>query len=266
MRYNSMVILSALAAASLNGATVGATDSVLPLIQDGGGWSTQVTIVNLSPRPASLIVTFMTPKGFNEPWRLTVKASVGKVTGSIVEVPLAPGAAAILETSGTPETLTRGFAEVVELGDRPFGAFATLTQKSGDRILQSVQIPLSPVHERRSVVPLNLAEGASPELIWISQTSSATLDLIFRNLAGEQVRREELTFDNAAQIFVNVRQRWPDLKDFRGSLQWTVTFPNADRYEARTLAGLSLLIREGQAWSVMSGMTLAADQATSSPY
>lgn len=266
MRHNSFFILPVLVAASLNGATVGATDSILPLIQDGGGWSTQVTIVNLSPRPASLIVTFMSPKGFTEPWRLAVKASVGIVTGSIVEVPLAPGATAILETSGTPDGLTRGFAEVVELGDRPFGAFATLIQKSGSRTLQSFQVPLSPVHERRSVVPLDLGESASPEMIWISQTSGTTLDLIFRNLAGEQVRREELTFDNAAQIFVNVRQRWPALRDFRGTLEWSVTFPNADRYESRTLSGLSLVVREGQAWSVFSGMTLAADQATSSPY
>ncbi len=266
MQNNFLFILPLLGVATVTGATVGTTDSILPLIQDGGGWSTQVAIVNLSPRPASLIVTFMTAKGFNEPWQLSIKTSVGKVTGSIVEVPLAPGATAILETSGTPNAMTRGFAEVVELGDRPFGAFATLIQKSGGRTLQSFQVPLSPVHERRSVVPLDLGESANPEMIWISQTSGTTLDLIFRNLAGEQVRREELTFDNAAQIFVNVRQRWPELKDFRGTLEWSVTFPNADRYESRTLSGLSLVIREGQAWSVLSGMTLAADQATSSPY
>ena len=48
-------------------ATVGETDRFIPLIQDGGGWSTQVTIANLSGKPAAVIAAFVTPKGYNDP-------------------------------------------------------------------------------------------------------------------------------------------------------------------------------------------------------
>ena len=117
------------------------------------------------------------------------------------------------------------------------------------------------------MLPLDLTDPAvSPELVWISLTTSATLDLVFRNLAGETVLSDQVVFDNQAQLFVALRSHWPQLKDFRGTVEWTVSFPTADRYEARILSGVTLLRREGAPWQVLSGMTLPADQASSSPY
>lgn len=264
MRKTLLLFTFALAA---HAATVGATDSILPLIYDGGGWSTQITVVNLSNKPASIIVSFLTPTGFNPVWTVVLKSTAGKVVGNLIDLPLAPGATAVIDTSGAAATLTRGFAELVELGDQPIGATAVLTQREGDRVLQRLQVPLSPVHERRSVMSLDLSDPtARPELVWVSLTSSATLDLIFRNLAGDRVLTDQVTFDERAQVFVRVRDQWPQLKDFRGTMQWTVTFPTADRYEPRILAGLCLLARDNQPWQVLPGMTLLADQGSSSPY
>ncbi|MBY0503387.1 MAG: hypothetical protein K2X03_05750 [Bryobacteraceae bacterium] len=256
----NLLVTSAMAA------TADPHNRFFPLVHDGGGWTTQITLINLAAQPAAMLLTFNTPAGFLDTWKVGLKSSPGNVSGNYVDLPLAPGATAVVETSGAPATLTRGFVEVTEYNDLPIGGYATLTRREGDRIVQRFQIPLSPEHERRSVLPVDLSDPlVAVEAIWVSITSSATLDLVFRDLAGNRILNDQLTFDNKAQIFVNLRQQWPNLKDFRGTLQWTVTFPNADRYEARILAGVSLMSRDTW-WGVLPGMTLPADQAGSNPY
>jgi hypothetical protein len=251
----------------VDAATVGETDRFLPLVHDGGGWTTQVTLVNLSRKPSLAVVSFLSNTERDGNWKLGLKTSAGKINGSVVDVPLAPGAMAVIETAGTDKELARGFAEVFEISNNTIGAFATVTQRDGDRIVQSFKIALAPGHERRSVLPLDLGDSqAKPELVLVSLTTTTTLDIIFRNLAGEQVLTDQIYLDNKTQVFLSVRDQWPQLKDFRGTMEWAVSFPGADRYEPRYLSALQLNIRDGQMWTVSSSMTLPADQASTSPY
>lgn len=252
--------------ASLPAATVGPTDRYLPLIQDGG-WSTQVTLINLSRKPILIYTTFLTAEGYNETWGLEMKASVGIVNGTNVDTPLAPGAMATIETSGKPGVLTRGFAEIIEVDNQPIGVFATLTQKDGERVVQRFNVPLSLAHERRSLLPLDLTDASvKPEMVWVSFTSSAQLDIFFRDSAGQQILVDQVFFDNKAQIFLNIREHWPQRKDFRGTMEWSVSFPAADRYEPRTLGGICINAKEGQGSTVSTGLTAPGDQASISPY
>lgn len=248
-------------------ATVGETDRFLPLVQDGGGWSSQITVVNLSKKPALAVVTFLTSRVADEPWQPGFTITSGKILGNVVEIQLAPGAMGVIETSGKAPSLTRGFVEIFEPFGNTLGAHAVLTHKDGDRIAQSLKVPLTPAHEKRSTVALDLTDvSLSPEFVWVTMTTTTTLDLVFRNLAGETVHRDQIYFDNKQQVFVNARELWPQLKDFRGTMEWSVSFPGADRYESRFLAGICLNVRFGQPWSISNGMTLPADQAPTSPY
>lgn len=262
------ILLALPLAANLWSATVGVTDRFIPLAQDGGGWSTRVVVTNLAPKAVTAMVTFLNSQGMNETWRVGLKSSTGSARENYAEAALAPGATMIVETAGAAETMTRGFVEIMDIGEQPVGAYAVLTERKDGRVVQSITVPLSPAHEQRSVMPLDLTDTQqTPHLVFVSYTTGADLDLVFRNLAGQQVRRERLLFDGRAQISVNVRERWPELKDFQGTVQWTVSFNGADRYESRFLAGICLLTRDDRpAWSVLSGMTLPADQASTSPY
>ena len=51
-------------------ATVGDTDRFIPLIHDGGGWVTQITIINLSDKDETVLAEFMTARGFAERWKM----------------------------------------------------------------------------------------------------------------------------------------------------------------------------------------------------
>ena len=269
MRLPIQILLLSVALGQVaQAATVGPTERFLPLIHDGGGWSTQITVTNLSESPAQVVAAFLTAAGYAEPWRPGLKLSSGKASGGTVEVSLAPGATAVIETSGVAAVLTRGFAEVVETGDRPIGVSATLTQKdTAGQIVRSLAIPFSAAHERRSVMPLDLSNPRQkPLMIWVSMTSSVVLDVTFRNLAGEVVLTDQVNLNGKAQLFVDVREQWQALKDFRGVMQWSVTFPFADRYEPRTLGALLVVASDGQPWAALSGMTLPSDQASIDPY
>lgn len=266
MRLNLLVGFTALVLAS-QAATVGETDRFIPLVQDGGGWSTQITIVNLSDKTATVVLTLMTAKAFTEPWKVDLKATQGRVFGFAGDAVLAPGAVTTMETSGTPELMTRGFAEIVELNDLPFGAVARLIKRENGKIVHSFTVPLCPSNETKSMIPLDLTGAAGvKELVWVSPTNSTTLDLTFRQEGGEVLLEDVLTFNGLTQIFVSPLERWPQLAGFRGTVEWKVTYPAADRYEYRFLSSVSIWSFEGQSLVAVPSMTLRRDQRDSSPY
>ena len=104
-------------------ATVGETDRFIPLVQAGEGWSTQITVMNLSGEPAYVVAAFAGSAG---EWQVELRAPRGKVIGANVEAFLEPGGTLVIETSGMPEKVVRGFADITELGDKPIGAVAKL--------------------------------------------------------------------------------------------------------------------------------------------
>lgn len=249
-------------------ATVGPTDRFIPIVQDGGGWTTTVSITNLSDRPAYVIASFLTANGFLESWKIELKASAGRVSGSSVEGSLAPGATLVIESAGTGSSMVRGFADIVEARELPLGVQATLVQKSGEQTIQSFSLALTPAHERRAVMPLDLRPASgTPELVFVSLTSSVQLDLIFRDLAGRTVLEVSTGLDGKAQLSILPLENWPELAGFQGTVQWVVTFPAADRYEQRTLCGLQLVTGgEHTPWNLIKSMTLPADQGKTDPY
>lgn len=133
-------------------------------------------------------------------------------------------------------------------------------------MLPRIHVPLTPAHERKSVIPLDLSDpAAKAEIVWVTLSTTTTLDLDFRDPSGALVWSEQVYMENGAQVFVDLLQRVPQLKGFRGTMPWTVSFPGADRYESRTLSGMVPLSKDGQL-TAATGMTLTADQATISPY
>lgn len=254
-----------------SGATVGDTDRYIPLVQDGGGWSTQLVITNLSDKPTVVVASFLTAKGYAEEWKIELKASQGKISRASVEAILDPGASVIIETSGSPDTLTRGYADVVEYLGQPISAYARLIKRQvkDDKtvVVQSFCVPRSPAFESRSVLPVDLTDpSATMELVFVSPTTSTALDIRFRKDTGELAFSDTITFNGNGQIFVPLLDQWPKLAGFRGTLEWKVSFPMADRYEERIMAALALWSANGLAPLPLSGMTLKADQLTTNPY
>ncbi len=136
-------------------AKVGETDRFIPLVQAGEGWSTQITVINLSGEPAYIVAAFAAT---GEGWNVDLRAPHGKVIGANVEAFLEPGGTVVIETSGMPEKLARGFAAISELGDKPIGAVAKLVRRVDEKVVESFMVSLSPGLESRSVMALDLID------------------------------------------------------------------------------------------------------------
>jgi hypothetical protein len=266
MRPLAFILMTAALACSA--ATVGETDRFIPLVQDGGGWTTELTLVNILKKPASVSVTFMNEKGSNEIWKLSLKSTVGKVFQNGVELVLAPGASATITTGGEGAAMSRGFADVVDFQEQVVAGYARLVRREAGAIVEQIRIPLSPANERRSIVSLDLLRGESLAISWVTLTTSTTLDVTFRNEAGAVVFSDVVRLDQSAHAIVDLLEQWPRLAGFKGTMEWTVSFPNADRYEHRTLAAVILhrSAETGRLIGISSAMTLPSDQLSTSPY
>ena len=163
--------------------------------------------------------------------------------------------------------MARGFAEITESRDLPFSAFARLTKRDNGEIVQTFTVPLSPANESRSVLAVDLKNpAASLEIVLVSLTNSATLDFKFRGANGEVLFTDTVAFDAGVQLFLKPAEVWPKLVGLRGTLEWKVSFPNADRYEYRFLSGVAIYRPAGQMVFAVPAMTLKPDQLKISPY
>jgi hypothetical protein len=257
---------AAMAASFCMAATVGETDRFIPLVLDGGGWTTSITLVNVTRKPAVVSVTFLDRRGLNGTWKLALKASRGKIYDNAAEIPLAPGMSATVATSGADSDVLAGFADVVELQDQLVAGFATLEKREAGAVVERTHVPLVPANERRSVVPVDLTVGETIELSLVTLTTSTVADIVFRNQDGVEVLTDRVPVDDAAHVRFELEDRWPALKGFRGTLEWTISFPNADRYEHRTFGGIALRKAGVRYLGTMQGMTLREDQLSTSPY
>ena len=258
-----LVLICALAPIA-SAATVGETDRFVPLVQAGEGWTTQITVMNLSGEPAYIVAAFARTGG---EWNVELKAPRGKVLGPNVEAFLEPGGTLLIETAGMPDQVARGFADITELGDKPIGVITKLLRRVDGKVVESFLVPYLPGLESRSVMALDLTDkDLAAELVWVSPTYSTTLDLTFRDEKGMVVLEDQFRTDAKPQVFVDPLKEWPKLDGFKGTVEWKVTFPAADRYEYRFLTGVSVLRREGKVIGLAPALTLRSDQKTSNPY
>ena len=121
-------------------------------------------------------------------------------------------------------------------------------------------MPLSPESERKSRLPLRLDSTSGVELAFVSETSYTRVDFTFRDQNSVIVLNDGILFDGATQIFVPLRETFPKLQDFQGSVEWTVSWPGADIYENQYLASAAIVTRDGNPEMIRPAMTLLADQ------
>lgn len=249
-------------------AVVSQYDTVAPLVLDGRGWSTQITLVNLGKVDARVLLNFSTSRGYAEPWKISLSVSRGDVVSgnmaaeTSVTTTIPPNGTLLVESAGTTEALTRGYARLNVLNNIEVGGTATLTRTVEGKVVQVFTLPLSPESERKSTLPLLLHEetGRTTELAFSSDSSYTRVDLTFRDPSGLIVLEDSVLFDSITQLFVPIAETWPQLKNFRGSVEWTPSWPGLDIYENQYLSAAAVLTRKGVIEAVVGAMTLADNQ------
>ncbi len=243
----SMALLGG-AIEGMRGEEVLTSHRVIPLVQDGGGWTTTITIVNLSAAPDTYDLQFRT--GFLQPWPLAAKSASAQGT-------LAPGAIATVQTSGTAEAAAKGLAVLTSLRGGRLGARAVLRHSDGRPPLI---VPLSPEREDRSVLPFDNTNGASTSILWVSETPFALVDFTFLADDGAEIESGQFQFsarDMASQDQFALADRFPSLRNRKGSMRMTVSYPNAGIYDDLFFTAVALQSEPGQPATVVPAMATA---------
>jgi hypothetical protein len=235
----NLALSTCLAVSSLYSATVSSNDKIIPLVRDGGGWTTAIKIVNLDDRPAFYEIHFRKRRGLSDIWNLKLSGPNIEVRDGIAAGILQPRGHAVIETPGTSEQMTQGYVEVVVGEDSKVGAYGLLQKKDEP----SLVIPLAPELEERFSLPFDLRDGASTTLVVVSETPFPAVDFVVRDQAGVKVFEERVEIgasDPGAQELIDLGERFPELKGTRGVLEATTTFPQAGIYDRIQMSAIAL--------------------------
>ncbi len=204
------------------------TDRIIPLIQDGGGWSTTITIVNLEATPARFELHLRT--GLFKDWPLTVagpnvKSLDGAVSGSVPA-----NSSTTFRTPGAgPSQL--GYGMLYSIDGGRLGATCTIDQPLTG---VSLNVPLTPEREDKLVIPFDNTEGASTALVWLSETLFSLVDYRALNTDGVELLAGRYQFSSqnpsSQEMFV-LSDRFPELKGRKGTFLMELNYPNTGIYD-----------------------------------
>ncbi len=221
-------------------AEVRLSDRILPLIQDGGGWKTEITIVNLESTAAPF--ELLMRKAGSGNWSISVAAtSVITVEDAYIRGKLAPFGSVTLETTGTSNTLETGHAFLYSLDNIRLGAKAVIRNQEKK---VSLTLPLSPEREDRLLIPFDNTGNARASLLWLSETPYTMIDYVVLSQEGKELLKGNFQFDQNTQDLFVLAERFPQLKGIRGLIQMQVSFPNVGIYDELFLT--ALVVQEDQ--------------------
>lgn len=232
----------------MRGEEVLSSHLVIPLVQDGGGWTTTITIVNLSSSPDTYDLQFRT--GFLQAWTLTTAPASLQGT-------LAPGAIATIQTTGKSEGAGKGLAVLTSLRGGRLGARAVLRHSDGRPPLI---VPLSPEREDRTILPFDNANGASTSIVWVSETPFALVDFTFLDDSGAEIASGQFQFsarDMMSQDHFSLAERFPVLRNRKGIMRIAVSYPNAGIYDDLFFTAIALQSEPGLPPTVVPAMATA---------
>lgn len=226
-------------------ASIGWSDEVLttqrslPLIEDGGGRYTEITLVNLESSTASFQMLFQTDSG-GRYWALQPRLTGGPSSavawdGSYVTGVLQPGQSVTFRTPGDGAELRMGHATLYSVENARFGMQAVIFNGSK----QLLVVPACPEREDHLLLPFDNTNGRSASILWISETPYALVHYRVRTQVADGnadglIATGDIQFtisdDRTLNVF-RVDERFPETSGLRGTVELTIDYPSAGIYD-----------------------------------
>jgi hypothetical protein len=234
-----LLAVLAVGVAGVFGSEVTVTDRILPLIQDGGGYSTAITIVNLETTASTFEILFLSRTGAY--WEIPVSGPAGVVSdGSYVRGALPAGRSVTFRTNGTAAEPSVGHATVFSAENARLGVTAVVTKRGA---AAGLTVPVSPEREDRLVLPFDNTNGATTSLLWVSDTPYTMVTYRAISEEGQELMNGSFQFsvsDNLVQDLFSVADRMPAAQGVRGIIELQIDYPDAGIYDELYFTGLAI--------------------------
>jgi hypothetical protein len=227
--------------------TVFPGDDALPQMADGGGWKTQIILVNLSNVRMPFVIDFWRSDGSSWPVSIT-----GVGTGDRLSGGLDVGATAVFESAGLGE-LTQGWAELTyDTGVGRIGGLGVFRQTVPGRPDFEAVVPLSSLFDHVIVLPYDNTAGFNTGVAAVngSRSGFATVTANFRDENGATYATDTITLPASGHTAFALPARFPATQGRRG----TVLF----RSNTEFFSVLGLRFHPGGAFTSFSGLNTVA--------
>ena len=228
-----------LVAAACSAGVVQDDAQCLPLVQDGNGWTTVVTVVNLEAKSSRFELTFRPAKGLPTEWTIGLRAPEAEVEGHIVRGTLPVGGSIAIETTGESKDIQRGYAQLFGFQNARLGLRAIVRKEGGPTLV------VDGAAEREDAIrlPFDNTAGSSTSLIWVSETDYALVNMIVFAADGKELLRDQFQFSvtgPVSQEMFRLEERYPRLRGIRGVVDLEVSYPSAGFYDRMLFSAIAI--------------------------
>ncbi len=233
MDSRTIVKVGLLWAVAAYGAEVRITDRILPLVQDGGGYTTSITIVNLESTTSSFEVLFLSNRGTFWEVPLSIASDGAYLRGT-----LAAGRSVTFQTKGAGVDVSVGHATIYSPEDARLGISMTV---KGDG--SALTLPVCPQREDKLVLPFDNTGGAETSFLWVSDTPSTLVNYRVVAEDGTQLSKGRYQFtvaDSRVQDLFVLADRMVETVGMRGTVELVIDYPNAGIYDELYFTGLAI--------------------------
>jgi hypothetical protein len=215
------VVVSGLeCAAQTENIYVGIDGDVLPQVADGSGWKTSITLVNMDTEPAQYTLQFFRNGG--SPLVLDF-VSIG--SGSTVSGTLAVNGSIVIETLGTSQTLSQGFALLSSPNYKSVNGYGIFRQRVAGRLDFEAVTPFSSAYDSDFILAFDNVGGFTTAMAMCnpSSYSSATVTVAFYDQSGNRTYLDQFSMMPLEQAAFVLRDKWPATANKRGTAVFQVS-------------------------------------------
>jgi hypothetical protein len=203
-----------------NDAVVFVGDTIVPLIVDGGGWRTSITLTNLDTHQVHLQVLLLQPDGTD----FSVGVA-GLGTTRFVDVALPVHGSKTIDTTGATDTLRTGWAYLLQDSTSDVvGAQVGLRQKLSNGSELEATAPVVTEFDSHFVVLFDNQGGYDTAVLLTNPFHSAVMiSAVIRDQDGNVLDQPQISVDPFTQLNLFPSQKWLSSVGRRGSIEFTVS-------------------------------------------
>jgi hypothetical protein len=205
-------------------------DCLIPQFVNGDGWSTSITLVNLSTVPEAYLVGFVKSNGSEWPVSITGQGKVTEIRGTLM-----PAQTVTYETDGAGP-LEQGWATVLgqTIERVRIGGFAVFRQKTPGKQDSEAVVSFGNLVDDHFVLVYDNQNGfvTGAALLNADPRQGATVTAIIRDQSGAVLGTDSFTLGSFSQTAFVLPSRFPATANRRGSILFSTS--------GRSLTGLGL--------------------------
>jgi len=200
-------------------------------VVSGGGWSTQITLINLSASVVTGRVAFYSDDGSPLTLPLVLPLSNSRTTNSVLALSIGPNETFVIESGDATASMAGGWADIQASDILGGFAILRLTQTGGPdsetsaslftRQAPSLVLPYD--NTTRSQTAIALVNG---------EVIGSTISVIIRDHKGEQLASSQITVPSMGHTSFFTANRFPQSANRQGIIEL--------RSNAGTVAGMAL--------------------------